>query len=661
MLNLANGIPIDFNSAPFQRSPPTSPQLDDNEVSCIDAEIEALISKGAIIPVMPTKSHFISNIFARPKKSGGFRTIINLKKLHRHLEKRHFKMEHIPTILPLIQRNAFMTSIDLQDAYFSLPIMKRHRKYLRFIWRNTLYEFQCLCFGLSLAPFYFTKAMKPVFSQLRREGIHCTHYIDDSMYISPSAKQLQKDTSRARALLQSLGFTINLGKSSFQPSRRITHLGFVIDSESYTVSLPKEKVNKIQLVCRDLLNARYVTIRQFARGIGLIVSSFLAVKYAKLHTRYLEIYKAEQLQRLQDFDKQIYLSTRVRLELKWWVENIATHNGRSISDIIGFDNWHYEIYSDASTLGWGAALFQNSQVLQRTGGRWSTREKNRHINYLELKAIHFALLAFRGSIQNCNVRLNCDNTTAISYINKFGGCRSVSLNYLSRQIWLWCIHNKVSINAVHIPGLDNQIADTMSRKFSDNIEWSLDNQIFNHLCQAFGKPQIDLFASRLNKKLSHYFSWRPDPFCCGVNAFAHTWDNIYGYAFPPFNQISKILYKLSQHVSCTIILICPFWPSQPWFPSLSSFMIDFPLLLPSSSTLLRNPGNPESVHPLLPRMKLVACKLSANSYLQTNFRQKLLTSCSPAGRKARKRTTPQSFDNGCLFALHDTLIPVHHL
>ena len=134
----------------------------------------------------------------------------------------------------------------------------------------------------------------------------------------------------------------------------------MIGSESYTVSLPKEKVNKIQLVCRDLLYTRYVTIRQFARGIGLIVSSFLAVKYAKLHTRYLEIYKAEQLQRLQDFDKQIYLSKRVRLELKCWLENIATHNGRSISDILGFDYWHYEIYSDSGTLGWGAALNQNS-------------------------------------------------------------------------------------------------------------------------------------------------------------------------------------------------------------------------------------------------------------------------------------------------------------
>ena len=399
-----------------------------------------------------------------------------------------------------------------------------------------------------------------------------------------------------------------MGSPRFNLQKQITHLGFVIDSETYTVSLPKEKVNKLKRVCNDLLNARYVTIRQFAKGIGLLVSSFLAVNYAKLHTRYFEIYKTEQLKRLHDFDKKIYLSRRIRSELEWWVENITTHNGRSISDILGFVNWHYEIYSDASTLGWGAALFLNSQVLQRTGGRCSTREKTQHINYLELKAIHFALLAFKASIRNSNVSLNCDNTTAISYINKFGGCRNVSLNHLSRKIWIWCIDNKVSINAVHIPGLDNQIADTMSRKFSDNIEWSLDINIFDRLYQTFGTPQIDLFASRLNKKLSHYFSWRPDPFCCGVNAFAHTWDNIYGYAFPPFNQISKILYKLTQHLSCTIILLCPFWPSQPWFPSLPSFLVDLPLLLPSSSILLRNPGNPEAVHPLLPQMKLVACK-----------------------------------------------------
>ena len=138
-----------------------------------------------------------------------------------------------------------------------------------------------------------------------------------------------------------------------------------------------------------------------------------------------------------------------------------------------------------------------------------------------MQAIHFALLAFKASIRKSNVRLNCDNKTAISYINNFGDCRNISLNFLSRKICLCCIDSKVgfgvlitnSINAVHIPGLDNQIADTMSPKFSDNIEWSLDINIFDRLSQPFGTPQVDLFASRLNNKLSHYFSWCPDPLC----------------------------------------------------------------------------------------------------------------------------------------------------
>ena len=200
--------------------------------------------------------------------------IINLKKLNRHLVKRHFKMEHIRTILPLIKRNAFMTSIDLQDAYFSLSIVKRHRKYLRLKWRETLYEFQCLSFGLSLAPFHFTKVMKPIFSQLRHEGIHYTYYIDDSLYSNTSKEQLERDTARAKDLLQSPSFTINLEKSSFHPSKQITHLGFIIDSEAYAVRLPKDEVEKVQRVSTELLNARQVTIRHFAKGIGLLVSSY---------------------------------------------------------------------------------------------------------------------------------------------------------------------------------------------------------------------------------------------------------------------------------------------------------------------------------------------------------------------------------------------------
>ena len=231
-----------------------------------------------------------------------------------------------------------MTSLDLKDAYFSLPIAKSSRKYLRFLWQGQLYEYQCLCFGLSLAPFYFKKIMKPIFSQLRREGISCTFYIDDSLYLDNSCENLEIHTQRAMALLKSLGFTINEEKSSITPSTQITHLGFVIDSSTYTISLPNQKIERIESECSRILAAKEITIRRFSKLIGLFVSSFLAVQYAQLHTRYLEIYKSRYLHKAQFYDHVIYLNQKARSEVKWWRDNVATYNGRSISAIMGLDN-----------------------------------------------------------------------------------------------------------------------------------------------------------------------------------------------------------------------------------------------------------------------------------------------------------------------------------
>ena len=136
-----------------------------------------------------------------------------------------------------------------------------------------------------------------------------------------------------------------------------------------------------------------------------------------------------------------------------------------------------------------------------------------------------------------------------------------------------------------------------------------------------------------------YYSWHPDPFGRGVNAFSHSRDHQYGYALPPFNQISRVLYKLCSHQLCTILLIFLYWPSQQWFPSLSSYFVDIPLLVPSSCSLLSCQWKPEMTHPLLPHLNLVACTLSANSYLQEKLHQHLSTSYLPAGRKPHRNTT----------------------
>ena len=66
--------------------------------------------------------------------------------------------------------------------------------------------------------------------------------------------------------------------------------------------------------------------------------------------------------------------------------------------------------------------------------------------------------------------------------------------------------------------MDNTLADYMSRNFSDNIKWELNQNIFDKICKVFGKP--DLFVSRLNNKLDTYISWAPEPGAWKVDAFS---------------------------------------------------------------------------------------------------------------------------------------------
>ena len=54
------------------------------------------------------------------------------------------------------------------------------------------------------------------------------------------------------------------------------------------------------------------------------------------------------------------------------------------------------------------------------GGLWSENMKIEHINYLELFAVKLAV-GYKELWQGCkHLRIRCDNTTAIAYINNMG-------------------------------------------------------------------------------------------------------------------------------------------------------------------------------------------------------------------------------------------------
>ncbi len=74
---------------------------------------------------------------------------------------------------------------------------------------------------------------------------------------------------------------------------------------------------------------------------------------------------------------------------------------------------------------------------------------------------------------------------------------SLTLNLQVRELLLFAQANNILLQARHIPGKLNVLADSLSRK--DQIlptEWSLHPAVFSKICSVFGVPQYDLFATR---------------------------------------------------------------------------------------------------------------------------------------------------------------------
>ena len=142
-----------------------------------------------------------------------------------------------------------MVSIDLKDAYLSVPIKEGGRKYLRFAWEERVYEFQCLPFGLSSAPRVFTKLLKPVMALLRQRGLRSMIFLDDMLLMAESRQDLERQSQEVLALLRLLGFRINWGKSQLLPTHKLVYLGLTIDTTLMTLTLPEEKVLKILKRC----------------------------------------------------------------------------------------------------------------------------------------------------------------------------------------------------------------------------------------------------------------------------------------------------------------------------------------------------------------------------------------------------------------------------
>lgn len=272
-----------------------------------------------------------------------------------------------------------------------------------------------------------------------------------------------------------------------------------------------------------------------------------------------------------------------------------------------------EIISDASLTGWGAATSNRS-----THGFWDERERELPINHLELLAAFFGLKCFAKEKYHCDVLLRIDNTTAIAYINRMGGTQFERLSKTAKSIWKWCEERNLWIFASYMPSKENEIAYLESRTLEPETAFELNQSVFSELCKTLRAPDIDLFASQINKKCKRYCSWKRDPGAMWVDAFTINWYPWFFYAFPPFALIPKILKKIINEGSRGILVV-PNWPSQAWYPRCMEMFESPPIMFkPKVDLMFSSDRNP---HPLWYQISLVA-GVSSSRHMQKKGCQK---------------------------------------
>ena len=572
---------------PLRFSPPTfRPPGSAERAAVLREEVAALVKKGAVEVVTSPSPGFYGHLFCVPKVSGGWRPVLDLSALNQFLLEVPFKMETAASIREAVRPGDWGASLDLTDAYFHVPIAKADRKWLRFVWEDQIFQFRALPFGLSLAPWVFTMIARELGKVLRSMGIRIRMYLDDWLVLADSQERCGRHMKTLLSATSHLGFLTNLDKSDLTPSQRFCFLGMEFNTVSFTVAPVQRRVDRLLSCLSAMSGVSHASARQLAALLGTLESLAPLVPLGRLHKRELQRCVRERWNPSSlPWDYLIELGP-------WWTA--VVHQWSNVQWLlkgvpISLPPPSVHLFTDASMQGWGAHL--GAQV---TSGLWDPMQQGLHINLLEMEAVRLALLAFLPALRGSHVLLRTDNTSVACYLNKQGGVRSPSLSRAAENILLWAQKWDISLTAQHVPGCLNVIADGLSRRgVVRHTEWTLAKEVLEPIWSLWFRPMVDLFATRFNHRLPIYVSPVRDDGAWAVDALAIPWSNLLGYAFPPFAILAKVILK-ARLEAARLILIAPWWPTQPWFPELMSLshVPAVPLVLGPRSLLQPRTGVP---------------------------------------------------------------------
>jgi hypothetical protein len=399
--------PLSQNPIAFPSYAPGSDRL-----GVLHQAVRDMVAKGAI-ELAPATPGFYSRMFVVAKATGGWRPIIDLSTLNQSVFCPSFQMETPRTILLALKRGQWLTSLDLKDAYFHVPIHPESRHLLRFCFLDKVWQFKALPFGLSTSPRVFTKILKPILAYAHLHGVQLHMYLDDWLLNPGSKRKAEQDTQFLLNLCQKLGWVVNLEKSDLIPCQQTVYLGILIDTMTGLARPSDTRLQKWFNLAKDFMSKPAPPACQWLQILGHLTSLEKLVPYGRTRIRPIQWQlRSHWTQSYHRPTAPVLLDPESRESLTWCMSTINVTKGVPL----GTMDIDYDLFTDSSTHGWGAHI--EDQV---ASGIWPPALRACHINTLELRAVWLGLQAFNTTLNNSTVAIMSDNMSTIAYLKNQGG------------------------------------------------------------------------------------------------------------------------------------------------------------------------------------------------------------------------------------------------
>ena len=296
------------------------------------------------------------------------------------------------------------------------------------------------------------------------------HYLDDFIFAGANGSgncALLMDAFKH--ICQELGVPLADNKT-VGPTTLLTFLGLLIDTVNMIVKIPVDKVERLKFGINLILNSNKMKVKDFESIIGLMAFCARAIPSGRAFLR--RFYDVLSCMKVRKSYYYIRISKEVKADALVWQEILESFNGECyLPDRIWISSETLELFTDSAgsaSLGCGAYL-SGHWAQFRWPAHWEKENFMKDISFLELVPIILAFHIWTPRFINKKILLRIDNQALVAIVNNRTS-KSKYIMQLVRPLVLLCMRSNIQVRAKHISGVQNELADCLSRFQMDRFK-----------------------------------------------------------------------------------------------------------------------------------------------------------------------------------------------